>query len=32
MQTKQHLCWMGMTDTEHITTSGSNEEEEARVE
>jgi len=27
MQTKQLLCWSGMTDTEHSTTSGSNEEE-----
>jgi len=24
-QTEQHLCWSGMTDTEHTTTSGSNE-------
>jgi len=28
MQTEQLLCWSGMTDTEHSTTSGSNEEEE----
>jgi len=27
MQTKQLLCWSGMTDTEH-TSPGSNEEEE----
>jgi len=27
MQTEQLLCWSGMTDTEHTTTSGSNEEE-----
>jgi len=29
MQTEQLLCWSGMTmtDTEHSTTSGSNEEE-----
>jgi len=26
MQTEQHLCWSGMTDTEHSTTSGLNEE------
>jgi len=25
MQTEQYLCWSGMTDTEHSTTSGSNE-------
>jgi len=25
MQTEQLLCWSGMTDTEHSTTSGSNE-------
>jgi len=29
MQTKQLLCWSGMTDTEHSKTSSSNEEEEA---
>jgi len=29
MQTEQILCWSGMTDTEHSTTSGSNEGEEA---
>jgi len=28
MQTDQLLCWSGMTDTEHSTTSNSNEEEE----
>jgi len=28
MQTEQHLCWSGMTDTEHSTTSGSSEKEE----
>jgi len=28
MQTEQLLCWSGMTDTEHSTTSGSNEEAE----
>jgi len=28
MQTEQLLCWSGMTDTEHSTTSSSNEEEE----
>jgi len=27
MQTEQLLCWSGMTDTEHGTTSGSNEED-----
>jgi len=27
MQTEQLLCWSGMTDTEHTTTSGSNEVE-----
>jgi len=27
-QTEQLLCWSGMTDTEHSTTSGSNEEEQ----
>jgi len=27
MQTEPVLCWSGMTDTKHITTSGSNEEE-----
>jgi len=27
MQTEQLLCWSGMTDTEHSTTSTSNEEE-----
>jgi len=26
MQTEQLLCWNGMTDTEHSTTSGLNEE------
>jgi len=26
MQTEQLLCWSGMTDTEHSTTSSSNEE------
>jgi len=26
-QTEQLLCWSGMTDTEHSTTSGSNEED-----
>jgi len=26
MQTEQLLCWNGMTDTEHSTTSCSNEE------
>jgi len=31
MQTEQLLCWSGMTDTAHITTSGSNEEEETLV-
>jgi len=25
MQTEQLLCWSGITDTEHTTTSGSNE-------
>jgi len=25
MQTEQLLCWIGMTDTEHNTTSRSNE-------
>jgi len=29
MQTEQLLCWSGMTDTEHGTTTSSNEEEEA---
>jgi len=28
MQTEQLLCWSGLTDTEHSTTSSSNEEEE----
>jgi len=28
MQTEQLLCWSGMTDAEHSTTSSSNEEEE----
>jgi len=28
MQTEQLLCWSGMTDTEHSTTSSSNKEEE----
>jgi len=27
MQIEQCLCWSGMTDTEHSTTSGSNEED-----
>jgi len=27
MQTEQLLCWSGMTDTEHSTTSGLNEED-----
>jgi len=27
MQTEQLLCWNGMTDTEHSTTSDSNEDE-----
>jgi len=27
MQTEQLLCWSGMTDTKHSTTSGSSEEE-----
>jgi len=27
MQTEQLLCWSGMADTEHSTTSGSNEED-----
>jgi len=27
MQTEQLLCWSGTTDTEHSTTSASNEEE-----
>jgi len=32
MQTEQLLCWEWMTDTEHCTTSSSNEkEEEAEV-
>jgi len=26
MQTEQLLCWSGMTDVKHSTTSGSNEE------
>jgi len=26
MQTEQRFCWSGRTDTEHSTTSGSNEE------
>jgi len=29
MQTEQHLCWSGMTDTEY-TTSGSLEEEQCK--
>jgi len=28
MQSEQLLCWSGMTDTKHSSTSGSNEEEE----
>jgi len=32
MQTKQLLCWSGMTDTEHRATSSSNEEELFRGE
>jgi len=28
MQTEQLLCWSGMTDAEHITTSYSSNEEE----
>jgi len=28
MQTEQFLCWSGMTDTEHSTTSRSNEEDQ----
>jgi len=28
MQTEQLLCWSGVTDTEHSTTSSSNEEED----
>jgi len=31
MQTEQLLCWSGMTDTEHSTTSSSNEEEEVNI-
>jgi len=31
MQTEQHLCWSGMTDTEHTTTSSSKEVEEAFI-
>jgi len=27
MQTEQLLCWSGMADTEHSTTSSSNEKE-----
>jgi len=27
LQTEQLLCWSGMTDSEHSTTSSSNEEE-----
>jgi len=27
LQTEQLLCWNGMTDTEHSTTSGSNKDE-----
>jgi len=30
MQTVQLLCWSGMTDSEHRTTSGSNEEKESK--
>jgi len=28
MQTEQLLCWSGTTDTEHSTTSSSNEKED----
>jgi len=28
MQSEQLLCWSGITDIEHSTTTGSNEEEE----
>jgi len=28
VQTEQLLCWSGMTDTEHSTTSSSNEEDD----
>jgi len=31
MQTEQHMCWSGMTDTEHNTTSGSNKEDQIRI-
>jgi len=27
MQTEQLVCWSGMTETEHSTTAGSNEED-----
>jgi len=32
MQTEQLLCWSGMTDTEHSTTSSSNEDQEVKCE
>jgi len=31
MQTEQLLCWSGMTDTDHSTTSSSNEKDENDV-
>jgi len=31
MQTEQLLCWSGMTDTEHSTTSCSNEEDQLKT-
>jgi len=31
IQTKQLLCWSGMTETENSTTSGSNEEREGTL-
>jgi len=31
MQTEQLLCWTGMVDTEHSTTSGSNKEEQQKM-
>jgi len=31
LQTEQLLCWSGMTDTEHRTTSRLNKEEEYRM-
>jgi len=31
MQTEQLLCWSGMTNTEHRTTSGSNEEDDSEI-